>query len=31
VARIMRLTHVDGWLLEPALAGLGAPAAAARG
>lgn len=31
VARIMRLTHVDGWLLEPALAGLGATAAATRG
>jgi anti-sigma B factor antagonist len=31
VARIMRLTHVDGWLLEPALAGLGAAPAIARG
>jgi anti-sigma B factor antagonist len=31
VARIMRLTHVDSWLLEPALAGLGAAAATARG
>lgn len=31
VARIMRLTHVDDRLLEPALAGLGPAAAAARG